>query len=362
MDWIQETVAQISEDKYLQAALILGIALIAAVIVDLFINHIIARLTRRTRSDIDDRIIGLLRKPVFMTVFLSGINYSLKKILAAPAVGPYLHTRIILTLITLIWLGVALRMSTLFLSRMASNQARFQIIQPVTLPIFDISAKIVFMAIAAYAVIQAWQWDATAWAASAGVIGITVGLAARDTVANLFAGIFILADTPYKVGDYVVLDNGERGRVTKIGLRSTRILTRDDVEITIPNSNIANSRIVNESGGPWVKYRTRIPVGVAYGSDIDAVRNCLLEVAAANADVCREPEPRVRMRAFGDSSLDFELLCWIEEPEFRGRVNDELLTATYKEFRLRGIEIPYPKRDVYMHPVKGEEPGGPGKA
>ena len=77
-----------------------------------------------------------------------------------------------------------------------------------------------------------------------------MGFAAKDTLANLFAGVFILADAPYKIGDFIVLDGGERGRVTKIGIRTTRILTRDDVEITIPNATIANSKIINESGGP----------------------------------------------------------------------------------------------------------------
>ena len=89
---------------------------------------------------------------------------------------------------------------------------------------------------------------------------MAVGFAAKDTLANLFGGIFILADAPYKVGDFVVLGSGERGEVTQVGLRSTRILTRDDVEVTVPNAMIANDTIVNESGGPWVKHRVRVRV------------------------------------------------------------------------------------------------------
>ncbi len=178
---------------------------------------------------------------------------------------------------------------------------------------------------------------------------MAIGFAAKDTLANLFGGIFILADAPYKVGDFVVLGSGERGEVTQIGLRSTRLLTRDDVEVTVPNAVIANAKIVNESGGPWVKERVRVKVGVAYGSDIDQVREVLMAVAAENPHVEQDPEPRVRFRAFGDSGLDFELLAWVREPVLRGRVLDALNTEVYKRFAAAGIEIPYPKRDVYLH-------------
>jgi small-conductance mechanosensitive channel len=150
------------------------------------------------------------------------------------------------------------------------------------------------------------------------------------------------------VGDFIVLDTGERGRVTQVGIRSTRLLTRDDIEITIPNNVIANTKIVNESGGPWERERLRIKLGVAYGSDVDRVRAVLLEVAGGVEHVAAEPEPRVRFRSFGESGLDFELLVWIDEPVLRGRTQDALNTAIYKRFQAERIEIPYPKRDVYV--------------
>ncbi|MCP4707996.1 MAG: mechanosensitive ion channel, partial [Planctomycetes bacterium] len=142
--------------------------------------------------------------------------------------------------------------------------------------------------------------------------------------------------------------SGERGRVTMIGLRSTRILTLDDIEITIPNAVIANAKITNESGGPSEKHRVRIAVGVAYGSDIDQVRSILYQIALDNQNVSVDPEPRVRFTAFGDSSLDFQLLCWVEKPILRGLVIDELNTAIYKEFNKNKVEIPFPQRDVHL--------------
>ena len=188
-----------------------------------------------------------------------------------------------------------------------------------------------------------------------GIAGLAVGFAAKDTLANLFSGFFILADAPYQVGDFIVLDTGERGQVTNVGLRSTRLLTRDDIEITIPNAVIGNAKITNESGGRWEKERIRVKVGVAYGSDVDRVRQVLMEVAEGNPNIDDEPEPRVRFRRFGESGLDFELMGWIHEPVLRGRVLDALNTEVYKRFAAEGIEIPFPKRDVYLHQVSPSE-------
>ena len=256
--------------------------------------------------------------------------------------------RILVSILILQLMRAALKASHIALEMLGRIRDRFAIVEERTLPLFDLMITVIIVAVGSYALLQVWNIDATAWLASAGVIGIAVGFAARDTLANLFAGFFIIADAPYKLGDYVVLDSGERGEITKVGIRSTRLLTRDDVEVTVPNSVIANSKIINESGGRWLKYRIRIKVGVAYGSDVKQVVKVLESVAKEYATVCREPSPRVRMRGFGDSSLDFELLCWIERPVQRGLVSHELYMAVYDALALHGIEIPFPQRDLWV--------------
>ncbi|MDE2976749.1 MAG: mechanosensitive ion channel, partial [Acidobacteriota bacterium] len=125
-------------------------------------------------------------------------------------------------------------------------------------------------------------------------------------------------------------------------------LTRDDIEVTIPNAVMGNAKINNESGGPHVKYRIRVRVGVAYTSDVEKVEALQLRVAEENESVCRAPEPRVRFRGFGPSSIDYELLCWVEEPVLRGIVTHELVKATIKAFAEAGVEIPYSKHDIYI--------------
>lgn len=184
--------------------------------------------------------------------------------------------------------------------------------------------------------------------ASAGIVGLALSFGAQDALANIFGGMSILADRPYQVGDYITLDTGERGEVTHIGLRSTRLLTRDDVEFSIPNSVMGNAKIVNESGGPYQKFRIRIKVSVAYGSDLGEIDQVLVQTALDHEEICEKPEPRVRLRGFGSSSLDFELLAWVEQPVFRGRLEHELNCAVYKAFAANGIEIPFPQQDLHI--------------
>jgi MscS family membrane protein len=183
--------------------------------------------------------------------------------------------------------------------------------------------------------------------ASAGIAGFAVAMAAKDTLSNLFGGVTIFMDRPFRTGDYIVLDNNERGEVVQIGLRSTRIQTRDDIMITIPNSIITNTKIVNQSS-PKPMFRVRVKIGVAYGSDIQQVEANLIEQVRSNPLAAQDPEPRDRFRKFGDSSLDFELLCWAKRPQDRGKLMHRLNTAIYNAFAGAGTEIPFPQRDIHF--------------
>jgi small-conductance mechanosensitive channel len=331
---------------------VISLSFIVAKIATSIMTAVIVQLTSRTRIMWDDQVINLLSRPVFWTLFLLGVVMSFIP-LKLSGVGDSILNSLVTTLLIIIWSGFLLRLISILLSAFSRNAKEQSIIRLQTKPLFQNLAYILVFIIAVYLVFSSWHIDMTAWLASAGIAGIAIGFAAKDTLANLFAGVFILADSPYKIGDYVVLDSGERGKVTHIGIRSTRLLTRSDVEITIPNAIMGNTRISNESGGPHEKFRVNVQVGVAYGSDIDKVREILMEIALSEEGVCAEPEPRVRFRAFGNSSLDIELLCWVEEPELRGRVLDILNSTIYKRFNEEGIEIPYSKHDVFIKEMPG---------
>ncbi len=321
-----------------------GLAIIGRAVV----LHSGARITRSRTSDrLDQRLLRIVANVAALVVAYLAVVLAIQ-VLGLPERLEQIAIRIVLSLLVLRLMKSAMRASHVGLEILSLVRDRFAIVEERTIPLFDLIMTVLIVAITAYVLLQIWNIDPTAWLASAGVIGIAVGFAARDTLANLFAGFFIIGDAPYKLGDYIVLDTGDRGEVTKVGIRSTRLLTRDDVEITVPNSEMANAKIYNESGGRWVKFRIRLQVGVAYGSDVDQVVALLERVAGEHETVCKEPNPRVRMRGFGDSSLDFELLCWVNHPADRGSVTHELYMHIYKELNCEGIEIPFPQRDIWV--------------
>lgn len=341
----------------LQAGTVLFGSILASLVVLALFRRMI-HLTAHTETEVDDIVVDGLRGPL-ATSFLAGGGWYVLHLGGLPEVVRWGLGGLIITTAALHW-GLSLSTaSSRLLDWVATRQERHELITPRTRPIFDIGAKTVVYAGAAYFVLLAWDVDVTAWLASAGIVGVAIGFASQDTLSNLIAGVFILADAPYKLGDSLVLDNGDQGRVVEIGIRTTRLMTRDDVEIIVPNKLMANARIINQSGGPEEAVRVRIAVGVAYGSDIDLVHQTLRQLADATPRVRAEPEPRIRFRAFGASALEHELLVWVETPADRGLVTHDLLTRIYKRFGALGIEIPYPKQDVYLHraPDPGPSPG-----
>ncbi|CAG37691.1 mechanosensitive ion channel family protein [Desulfotalea psychrophila] len=332
---------------WLQGATVILLTFVLASSVTGLVFSLIKKVLARSQDSFYEQISSLIRPPVYYSLLMSGILAGLNFM---PHGDRFLELsgRSLRTLGLIVWIYFIVRLVPILLKRMVYVAGNHSLVQGRTLTLFDNGAKVVVFGGAAYCFFVIWHIDLTAWIASAGIAGIAIGFAAKDTLSNLFSGVFILADTPYRVGDYIVLDGGGRGKVLQIGLRSTRILTRDDVEVIIPNAVIGNSAVTNQSGGPSGKLRVKVKIGVAYGCDIDQVKQVLLDIATAEPGVPADPAPRVRFRAFGASSLDLELLCWVDDPELRGRVLDSLNTDVYKTFNALGIEIPYAKQDVYI--------------
>ena len=335
---------------WIQGGAVFLITFLLASIFSWLIFKFLKLITKRTESFLDDRLLVIARPPIYYSLVITGFSTAVRIMPLSDTVASQLINGF-QTVGVIIWMISLIRVSKVILQQLAwggSTQKHQRLIQPQTLPLFDNLSKVIIFAIAGYIIFQIWGIDMTAWVASAGIVGLAVSFAAKDTLSNLFSGVFILADSPYKIGDYVVLDGSQRGKVTHIGLRSTRLVTRDDVEVTVPNSIMGNSKVTNQSGGPNPKFRIRVKVGVAYGTDIDNVREILMDIARNEPLVTKSPEPRVRFRTFGASSLDFELLCWIENPELRGRTLDKLNVQVYQQFNHHNIEIPYAKQDLYI--------------
>ena len=331
-------------DKWLPISIVV-ISPIAALVIDLIFSIVLKSFVGKTKTTLDDRLIDILHQPIFYSAIFIGWMIAISK---TPFEYSYYIVSLLLTFIIVIWGRAIFKAFIQLIKWYSKRSSKNNVFQQRTLPLFDNIGKLAIFLLCVFLIFKGWGWDVTGWLASAGVIGIVIGLAAKDTLANFFSGIFIMADAPYKENDYINLDSGERGYVTNIGLRSTRLLTRDDIEITIPNSVIANSKIVNESGGTHEKERIRISVDVAYGTVVNDVKNIMNTIAKSSSNVCKEPAPRVRFREFGASGLKFQLLAWIEKPELRGRVVDELSTEIYNAFNAENIEIPFPQRTVHI--------------
>ena len=334
---------------------IVGLFWLLAYVIRRFAVNLIQTLASKTKNVLDDNIINCLRPPLFSIVVWLGV-------IIATQSSEFSHTlinyipHVALSIIVLSVLRALLKISSLLISAAAHDDTQFINLDIRTEPLAIISSKIILLLVGCYLILVIWGINPVGLLASAGIVGIAVGFAAKDTLSNLFSGVFILVDRPYKLGDMVNLDSGERGQVTHIGIRSTRIMTRDDIEITIPNGVIGNQKVINESGGNHQKMRVRIRIQCAYESDLDQVVDVLMAVAEAEPGLCQYPSPRVRIKAFAESGINLQIQAWIDRPQDRGRIMHATFIGIHKAFAQHGIEIPYAKRDIRI--AKEAEPLG----
>ncbi len=347
MEQISKIFSDLMQIPYVRVGFILAGSMVAALFARFVFFRLILSWSKKTKTDVDNQIADVLHGPVVYSIILAGIAFAIADLNFKPSIN-FITIGIVKTLAVIIWGRAVLRISAVLLEALSRQVDRVSWIQPKTLPMFEIVMKVVVVVGAFYFAFIAWDINVTSLVASAGIVGIALGFAAKDTLANLFAGVFILADTPYKIGDFIILEDVIRGQVTDIGIRSTRLLTRDDVEVTVPNAVIANSMVINETGGPDQKTRLRVKISVAYGSDVDKVSELMKSCVKDVDHISAQPEPRVRFREFGDSGLLFEFLVWVDKPLYKGFVLDRLNTLIYKKFNEEGVEIPYPKQDVYI--------------
>ncbi len=195
--------------------------------------------------------------------------------------------------------------------------------------------------------------DMSALTVFAGVLGVGIGFGMQNIASNFISGLIILFERPIKVGDRVII-NDVIGDIEKINMRATIIRTLDNERIIMPNSYFLEEEVVNRSYGD-PRLRLVIPIGVAYGSDVEQVREVLLEAAQeeyeASETVLMQPPPYVNFTGFGNSSLDFELFIWISNPEYVIQIKSNLNFRIYHLLNENNIEIPFPQRDLHVRSI-----------
>lgn len=188
--------------------------------------------------------------------------------------------------------------------------------------------------------------------AGAGVAGVAIGFAAKDTLSNLIAGILLIVDRPFEVGDRIEVWNSPPGTaswgdVIDIGLRATKIKTTDNIIVVIPNNEIMTRDIINYTLNSE-KIRVRINIGVAYDADIQKAKDLIVKVAQSADWIAPDPPPKVVVRNFGESSVDLQLRVWINEARHRMNTISYVTDKVKEIFDKEGVEIPYPKREIYV--------------
>ncbi len=208
-------------------------------------------------------------------------------------------------------------------------------------------ARFIFVFIGAIFIVQTAGIDMSSLSLLAGALGVGIGFGLQNITDNFISGIIILFEKPIKVGDRI--DVGDiQGDVINISVRATTVLTNDNISVIVPNSEFISSRVINWSHNDR-NIRFNIPVGVSYNEDPEEVRKILLLVADENKHVLKVPEPHVFFEEFGDSSLNFDLAIWTathtDKPR---RLKTELYFEIFAKFKEKGIEIPFPQRDIHI--------------
>jgi len=226
----------------------------------------------------------------------------------------------------------------------------------VILDLFKKFSGIIIFTVGAIMALDAMGFNIMPFVAGAGVAGIAIGFAAKDTLSNLIAGVLLIIDRPFEVGDRIEVWSAPKnaatwGDVIDIGLRATKIRTTDNIVIVIPNNEIMKRDIINYTT-VTKEIRVRIPIGVAYDADINKAKAIIIKTALELDWVMQKPAPKVVVRNFGDSAVDLEARIWISRPRKRMDTISHVTDRVKEVFQEEGIEIPYPKRDIY---IKKEE-------
>jgi len=226
----------------------------------------------------------------------------------------------------------------------------------VIIDLFKKFSGIIIYTVGVILALDAMGFNIMPFVAGAGVAGIAIGFAAKDTLSNLIAGVLLIIDRPFEVGDRIEVWTAPKnaatwGDVIHIGLRATKIRTTDNIVIIIPNNEIMKRDIINYTT-LTKEIRVRIPIGIAYDADIKKAKELIIKTALELDWVMQKPAPKVVVRNFGDSAVDLQARIWISRPRRRMDTISHVTDRVREVFQEEGIEIPYPKRDIY---IKKEE-------
>ena len=312
------------------------------------ILRILRRLVRRTETDFDDRFLEAVGSDVRWLVTIFTLNFATKRLtfLGAEAKTLLADVYFLLGLVVVVRMAMNLiGMADEEATKRATQEGREDELAPVITLLMRVGRVIVLLA-GIIIFLSRLGIDVTAFAAALGLGGLAVSLAAKDTIADAIAGFIILVDRPFRIGDRIEIQGvGTWGDVVDIGLRTTRIRTRDNRLVIVPNSTISANQVVNYTY-PDPRYRIQTHVGVAYGTDIEMARRIIVETVKKVEGVLQEEPVDALYIEMDDSAMIFRVRWWIESYEDTRRMLDRVHTVLQQALDEAGIESPFPTQTL----------------
>jgi small-conductance mechanosensitive channel len=324
---------------------------IAALIVGLA-NLFARTFARESETKVDDMVVELMKGPIFLLIIFYGFQFSMPIGGIDSSQIPFLDSVLGMMLTGLVtWISYkAFKNILVYYGKILSARTQTDLDDRL-IPVISKLGGMVIIIFGVIAIFGSFGFDIALFLAGMGFLGIVIGFAARSTLSNFFAGIFLMLDRPFKPGDLIVIGTGEVCRVAWVGLRSTKLYHVSSHQmITLPNNMLAEEKVVNITQ-PDERFRTKVEIGVAYGTDLDHVKKTLFEIVNSHPEVMKAEDTPLRFRvlAFADSSINVKVIFWVNKVESKWRVESELKELIDKRFKEENIEMPFPQRVVYMH-------------
>ncbi|MFQ5452276.1 MAG: mechanosensitive ion channel family protein [Candidatus Paceibacterota bacterium] len=325
--------------------------LVLVYLINIFFDFLIKNVLSKTKTRLDDKIASVAKR-TFLGVLLLSAVYILISYIYISEEYVDLTQKSVMIAFLLLFLGSGSQVVSVFFTEIElASRKRGDNSLSTIIPFLRTVTRFGLIAFALLVALSMLGVDITPALASAGVVGVGVAFASKDLVANLFGGISVFFDKPYKVGDYVIIQDNYRGEVVEIGMRSTKIKTRDNVLLTVPNSVMVTNAVVNETGYD-ARLRVRIPLQVSYTGDLENIEKKLVDLVSKTKNVKLSEEPKVRFRKFGESGINLEVLVVVDEPAARGKIVHKLIKAVHAYCRQAKIVIPYQQLDVHLYKTK----------
>jgi len=343
--YVKEVWGLLNDYAYLRAGILILIGYVVAKFLNKHIPHLLIRLAQHANFSLGEEIAKRTRPFIFQFLFLTGVGLVASS-LALSKTEHFIALASVKSLIIIFFIFFLYKLIKLFLRYLCekdSGNSDAKIIQPTTLPLFE-NMALLFLALSGiHQVFGAWNIDMTALLASAGIVGLAIGMASKDTLSDVIAGILILTDAPYRVGDIIQV-GAQVGVITSIGIRSTRILTKDNVGITIPNGKMGASEVINESTAEDKSLRIKLPIKAAYGINPEIIREIILTAAQETESVLKDKKSTVIVSDFQEEQVTFTLLCWIAEPGAKSSTLAAVREKIYVRFLKDDIAVSIPKK------------------